>query len=292
MKQRQLVPLCSLTALLTISCTSEETRASQSIIRNMYSQLACAASTVDPSVEISHVSPNYYAHPSEVEESYSLKGVFEDNNDPWNFYLTASKETEELKTRFRDDLSAVVVAHSFSNLSGDEIEITEEQVWSSALKDYLPLAPINKQEWEERYKKFLPQIYEKVKTVCEENPFAPEHEIENFQDYDAAIAKTTKPTLVYFHADWCGPCESFESGRLSDFMRENIASVDLVKVNVGIGTFLSIKPEWKELLYTKYKVNEHVLPTVVFLGKDHSYKGNHVGNDSQFESDAKIILEK
>ena len=280
----RLATLCSLTTVLATSCT---TTPSEEMTDNMYTQLECAASTVDSSVKIYHFKPGYYANPANLKESYTLTGTFDDEGMSWNFSMTATQENEKLKTKFSDDLSAVIITPTY--FFGNNIEITGDKVWSSTVHDYLPEVSINKQEWRERYKQFLPSIYGKVKKICEENPFA--HQIQNPQDYDAAIARTTKPTLVYFHADWCGPCGMFESQRLRGFMREN-TTVDLVIANIGGEYAFTTKPGWKELLEENYGIKKYSLPLVVFLGEDHSYKGNHVGNDSSFESNVRKALMK
>lgn len=63
------------------------------------------------------------------------------------------------------------------------------------------------------------------------------------------IIKSRKPVLVYFYADWCGPCK--EIPPVLKKVKQELKDVRIVKVNVDRNPFIA----------SRYKVNR--LPTLI-----------------------------
>ena len=73
------------------------------------------------------------------------------------------------------------------------------------------------------------------------------------QDFEAKVLKATKPVMVDFYADWCGPCKL--AAPILDELSTSQQKVEIIKMNVDES------PE------TPRKFNVMSIPTVILFDK-------------------------
>ena len=88
--------------------------------------------------------------------------------------------------------------------------------------------------------------------------------IESKEDFDSLVIKSSKPVLVDFYADWCGPCQAL-SPKLEELKNQFSDQVSIVKVDV----------DKHQDLATNYGVRG--IPAMYFF-KDGEVKSQLVGN--------------
>ncbi len=225
---------------------------------DLVSLLKCASSTVDDR----EFSYHHLLPPLSEEERYSFSGEFKVGEQEKRFQSEYFPNKDQFRTKFYDEKDGFIITQNLSPIFGDGIEYSGNPT----------------REERECYQQFLKQSKVTLARVCEENPFA--KEVISVDEYDAILNRTTKPTMVYFKADWCAPCHWFEDRTLRWFIKRNFGQIDLVRVNIGGKQPFSLKEEWEGWLEKKYDINDDGLPLVVFLDQNHRFKGYHIGNDS------------
>ena len=69
------------------------------------------------------------------------------------------------------------------------------------------------------------------------------------KNFSETIENTSKPVLVDFYADWCGPCKmmapiieelSFEMGDKADFCKINVDDAEDIAISLGIDSIPTI----------------------------------------------------
>lgn len=97
----------------------------------------------------------------------------------------------------------------------------------------------------------------------------------NEANYEAIVAKSAKPVVMEFHADWCGPCRATEP------------MVAALSVEMPDVVFAKIDVDEAAELSAKYEVS--AIPCFVFI-KDGEVKGRSTGSLSKREL-ASLIAE-
>ncbi len=277
MKIRRLSTLCGLVLALS-ACREKKTDIKKDPIgSDMMSQLACAASSVDERwVQVT--GPDIFRNTA----PYMVFGKFPSGDGKkLDFRYEQEKGSPTSKTEFCDDLGNIQITDTPSLVGSNSLEFTRIN-WSSTLvREIKNPGPINESELRRIYSRFRPWMEAEVRKKCQENPFA--REISSAVDYDEAVAKTTKPTMVYFKADWCSPCYQFETRMLRFFMGDNAGRFDLVRVNMsGRPGIVETKDEWTKFLEEKYNLKGTGVPLIVYLDPAHNFKGSHIGWDDDF----------
>ena len=91
----------------------------------------------------------------------------------------------------------------------------------------------------------------------------------NGSNFEEIVMKSSKPTVVDFWAEWCGPCRAL-APVLDEIANEKSADVQIVKINVD---------EAQELA-SKYGVRG--IPTLLFF-KNGEVKSTLMGNQPKAE---------
>jgi thioredoxin 1 len=113
-------------------------------------------------------------------------------------------------------------------------------------------------------------------TGCEVQPTKFEKDervLVNEANYEAIVAKSAKPVVMEFHADWCGPCRATEP--MVAALSVEMPDVVFAKIDVDEATELS----------AKYEVGS--IPCFVFM-KDGEVKGRSMGSLSKRELESLI----
>lgn len=113
-------------------------------------------------------------------------------------------------------------------------------------------------------------------TGCEVQPTKFEKDervLVNEANYEAIVAKSAKPVVMEFHADWCGPCRATEP--IVAALSVEMPDVVFAKIDVDEATELS----------AKYEVES--IPCFVFM-KDGEVKGRSMGSLSKRELESLI----
>lgn len=106
---------------------------------------------------------------------------------------------------------------------------------------------------------------------------------ENIFDYKANptqfVFKGTRPTIIDFYADWCGPCRQL-SPRLEKLAQKYAGKVDVFKVNVDNETELA------------QVFGVRSIPMLLFIGTDGSMPSVSQGalDDKQLEAEVQRLL--
>lgn len=69
-----------------------------------------------------------------------------------------------------------------------------------------------------------------------------------------SIESKDKVAIIYFYADWCGPCKSFKKSFKSDLVKKALANAVLIKINVD-------EDVEEQAIYVNYGIN--VIPTFI-----------------------------
>lgn len=90
---------------------------------------------------------------------------------------------------------------------------------------------------------------------------APKVAIINYYEQDlklkeliSNIESKDKVAIIYFYADWCGPCRSFKKSFKSDLVKKALENSVLIKINVD-------EDYEKQSVYANYGIN--VIPTFI-----------------------------
>ena len=92
----------------------------------------------------------------------------------------------------------------------------------------------------------------------------------NDQTFDSEFNATKKPTILYFYADWCGPCKSV-SPLIEIISNEYGNALNVFKVNVDNSSDVS----------ARYNIMS--IPTLLFVDKDKSILKQTIGFTSKEE---------
>ena len=77
----------------------------------------------------------------------------------------------------------------------------------------------------------------------------------NSQNYDSILRVTSTPVIVYFYADWCGPCKSV-SPLVQTISAEYGDALNVFKINVDTSSDIA----------SRYGIMS--IPTLIFMDKD------------------------
>ncbi|WP_299678804.1 thioredoxin family protein [uncultured Dokdonia sp.] len=69
-----------------------------------------------------------------------------------------------------------------------------------------------------------------------------------------SIEKQDKVAIIYFYADWCGPCKRFKKSFKSNLVKEALANAVFIKINVD-------EDVEKQGVHANYGIN--VIPTFI-----------------------------
>lgn len=69
-----------------------------------------------------------------------------------------------------------------------------------------------------------------------------------------SIEKQDKVAIIYFYADWCGPCKRFKKSFKSDLVKEALANAVFIKIDVD-------EDVEKQAVHENYGIN--VIPTFI-----------------------------
>lgn len=70
----------------------------------------------------------------------------------------------------------------------------------------------------------------------------------------SSIESKDKVAIIYFYADWCGPCRSFKKSFKSNLVKAALENAVLIKINVD-------EDYEKQSVYANYGIN--VIPTFI-----------------------------
>lgn len=95
----------------------------------------------------------------------------------------------------------------------------------------------------------------------------------NDDNYDAIVQKSSKPVVMEFHADWCGPCRATEPAVAA--LSVEMPDIVFAKIDVDEATELA----------AKYQVDS--IPCFIFF-KDGQVVGRAVGSKSKGELESLV----
>ncbi|MBI4453092.1 hypothetical protein HY636_00440 [Candidatus Woesearchaeota archaeon] len=221
-------------------------------------------------------------------DSYKFFDEFTDNErQKYRFVFEYSPSNNEIKIEFYDEGRDI---YTTFNLSNGRLDI-KQQGYDEIKKEYVTKTPDDVNKWKERHNQFLKWMYERLTTICGDNPYA--NKATTVEEFEEAVEKTTKTTIVMTTANWCAPCYYFKRWEFNPFLRNNRNKYDVIIADMDPNhdEFVETNEELETYFQKRFGNKGSSLPTLFFLDKYHKHIGNYTdGNSDEFRWKVRDIV--
>ncbi|MBT4541137.1 hypothetical protein HOC35_06500, partial [Candidatus Woesearchaeota archaeon] len=203
------------------------------------------------------------------------------------FRFEYSPDNNEIKVSFRPEKRYITTTY---NLRLGRISVEGH---SKETKDA--------EHWEEMHKQVLVKLYDDLTEICKDNPYA--NKVTTPEEFEEALERTTRNTIVVTTARWCSPCGYFKNRRLSPFLKKNPHKYDVIFADMDPEFGKTVSDMGGYPIGSNEPLEEHFkkrcddkggsLPTVFFFDDKHKHLGTYKeGNDYRFNMNVEKLFGK